>query len=189
MTALMNARGAAAGVVGFAPGLLGYALFALLSRALYARGATAAAAVASTVGWLTAAVAVIVVTALPGSGTRVFGLGLANAIGMTVTGGLLVLAVRRHAGREALAGLGRAALAATVAAVAAGIAGWGVVTALGSLSGPTPGVLGRLVEGMLGGVAVAAVFVAVAYVLDRRDVGPLAGTLGRRRGRMRGQRS
>ncbi|GIE33861.1 membrane protein [Actinoplanes italicus] len=185
MTALMNARGAAAGVVGFAPGLLGYALFALLSRALYARGATAAAAVASAVGWLTAAVAVIVVTAVPGGGARVFGLGVANAIGMTVTGVLLVLAVRRHAGREALAGLGRATVAAVLAAVAAGLAGWAVVTGLG----PTPGVPGSLVAGMLGGVAVAAVYLAVAFVLDRRDLGPLAGTLGRRLGRVRGQRS
>jgi putative peptidoglycan lipid II flippase len=180
MTHLMNVSGAVPGVVGFAPGLLGYALFALLSRALYARGATAAAAAASAVGWLTAAAAVIVVTTVTVPGGVVFGLGLANAIGMTVTGLMLVVAVRRHAGRAALAGLGRALVAASAASAAAGAAGWAVVTAVEPPSGPTPGVLGSVVEGMLGGVTVAVVFLAVAFVLDRRDLGPLVGTLWKR---------
>jgi putative peptidoglycan lipid II flippase len=180
MTHLMNVSGAVPGVVGFAPGLLGYALFALLSRALYARGATAAAAAASAVGWLTAAAAVIVVTTVTVPGGVVFGLGLANAIGMTVTGLMLVVAVRRHAGRAALAGLGRALVAASAASAAAGAAGWAVVTAVEPASGPTPGVLGSVVEGMLGGVTVAVVFLAVAFVLDRRDLGPLVGTLWKR---------
>ncbi|WP_433790935.1 murein biosynthesis integral membrane protein MurJ [Actinoplanes sp. CA-252034] len=180
MTELMNVPGAVPGVVGFAPGLLGYALFALLSRALYARGATVAAAVASAVGWLTAAVAVIVVTTVPDPGGEVLGLGLANAVGMTVTGLLLVVAVRRHAGPGALAGLSRALGAAVTAAAVAGLAGWGVVTGLRSSVWPTPGVLGSLVEGMLGGVAVAAVFLAVAFVLDRRDLGPPIGAVVRR---------
>jgi putative peptidoglycan lipid II flippase len=180
MTHVMNVPAAVSGVVGFAPGLLGYALFALLSRALYARGATAAAAFASAVGWLTAGTAVIVVTAVRAPGGVVFGLGLANAIGMTVTGLMLVAAVRRHAGRAALAGLGRAAGAAVIASAAAGLAGWAVVVALEPASGHTPGVLGSLVEGMLGGVTVAVVFLAVAFVLDRRDLGPLVGTLWKR---------
>jgi putative peptidoglycan lipid II flippase len=180
MTHLMNVSGAVPGVVGFAPGLLGYALFALLSRALYARGATAAAAAASAVGWLTAAAAVIVVTSVTVPGGVVFGLGLANAIGMTVTGLMLVVAVRRHAGRAALAGLGRALVAASAASAAAGAAGWAVVTAVEPASGSTPGVLGSVVEGMLGGVTVAVVFLAVAFVLDRRDLGPLVGTLWKR---------
>ena len=180
LTALMNVRGAAAGVVGFAPGLLGYALFALFSRALYARGATAAAAAASAVGWLIAGAAVIVVTVVADGADVVLGLGLANALGMTVTGLLLILAVRRHAGRTALAGLGRALVAAVLAAVAAGLAGWGAVAGLQPAFRPTPGVLGSLAEGMLGGAAVTVVFAAVAGALDRRDIGPLAAALGRR---------
>ncbi|WP_045742216.1 murein biosynthesis integral membrane protein MurJ [Actinoplanes rectilineatus] len=179
-TLLMGAPSAAAAVVGFAPGLLGYALFALLSRALYARGATVAAAVASLVGWLCAGLAVVVVTATSTGAARLFGLGLANAIGMTVIGVLLVLAVRRHAGPEALAGLGRAVPAAVVAGTLAGLAGWGTVGGLEAAFWPTPGVLGGLVEGMLGGVVVAAVFAAVAFALDRRDLGPLVAKLGRR---------
>lgn len=180
MTRLMEVPDAVPGVVGFAPGLLGYALFALLSRALYARGATVAAAVASAVGWLTAGAAVIVATAVADGPREVYGLGLANAVGMSVTGSLLVLAVRRHAGRAALAGLGRAGVAAVVAAAGAGLAGWGVVRALEATVWPTPGVFGGIVAGMLGGVAVAGVFAVLAFVLDRRDIGPLITTLGRR---------
>src|SRR5690606_18696091 len=41
----------AAGIVGFAPGLVGYALFAVLSRALYARGAPGPATLAAATGW------------------------------------------------------------------------------------------------------------------------------------------
>ena len=62
----------------------------------------------------------------------------------------------------------------------AGLAGWATVAGLESAVWPTPGVLGSLVEGMLGGVAVLAVFVAVAFALDRRDLKPLAATLRRR---------
>ncbi|MEU8243304.1 lipid II flippase MurJ [Actinoplanes missouriensis] len=179
---LMNARGAAPGIAGFAPGLLGYALFALLSRALYARGASAAAAAASGVGWLCAGIAVVLVTGLADGGAELLGLGLANTAGMTVTGILLVFAVRRHAGRSALTGFGRAATTAVVAGLAAGVAGWGVVTGLERAFWPTPGVPAALAEGMLGGAAVAGVFVAVAFLLDRRDLGPLAGKLRLSRG-------
>jgi putative peptidoglycan lipid II flippase len=177
---LIHARGAAPGIVGFAPGLLGWSLFAILSRALYARGATVAAAVATAAGWAVAAVVVVVVTTTTHGGPEVFGLGAANAAGMTVIGVLLVLAVRREAGPDALAGLGRATVVGIVAAAAAAAAGWAAVTAIGHLAGPTPTVAGSVGQGMLGGIVVAVVFAAVAYPLDRRDMAPLAATLLRR---------
>ncbi|RZU48882.1 putative peptidoglycan lipid II flippase [Krasilnikovia cinnamomea] len=177
---LLNADGAAPGMVGFAPGLLGYALFALLSRALYARGATTAAALATAAGWGVAAVsAVALANALPGRG-QVFGLGLANTIGMTVLGLLLVLAVRRRAGAAALAGLPRAAGVGIVAAVAAGLLAWAVVLVTGHALGAAPDAVRGLTQGILGGVVLAAGFVAVAYPLDRHDVRPLVATLARR---------
>ncbi|MEU4428564.1 lipid II flippase MurJ [Actinoplanes sp. NPDC024001] len=178
---LIRAEPAWTGIAGFAPGLFGYALFALLSRALYARGATRAAAFATAAGWVVAAAAALTLLGR-GEDKQVFGLGLANSIGMTVLAVLLALAVRRHAGPGALAGLGRALLAAVVAAGVAAIAGWGTVAALASAFWPTPGVLGSLVEGMLGGVVVVTVFVAVAFVLDRRDLRPLVVTV---RGKLR----
>jgi putative peptidoglycan lipid II flippase len=184
---IVGTRGAAPGIVGFAPGLLGYALFALLSRALYARGATIAAAAATAAGWGIAALAAVALTAGLGADREVFGLGLANAVGMSAIGLLLVLAVRRHAGPESLAGLGRAAGVGIVAAVAAALAGWAAVAGAGHAFGPAPTAIGSIVQSILGAVVVAVVFVAVAYPLDRHDMRPLATMLARRIRRRRGE--
>jgi len=177
---LIGASSAAPAIVGFAPGLIGYALFALLSRALYARGATVAAAVATAAGWSVAAVAALVLTGVLPEPRQAAGMGAANAIGMSVIGLLLVLAVRRHAGPAALAGLSRVTLAGIVAAVVSGVAGWATVEGLGSALGGTPGAGVSLLQGMLGGIVVAVVFLAVVYPLDRRDLGPLVSKLTRR---------
>ncbi|AGL19322.1 murein biosynthesis integral membrane protein MurJ [Actinoplanes sp. N902-109] len=168
---------AAPGIVGFAPGLLGYALFALLSRALYARGATVAAAAATASGWGVAAVLAFVVAAVLPEQRQVAGFAAAGAVGMSVIGLLLVLAVRRHAGPAALAGLPRTTAVGIVAAVVAGFAGW---LASGGLGGGTPGAWWSVLQGMLGGVVVAAVFLAVAYPLDRGDLKPLVTRILRR---------
>jgi putative peptidoglycan lipid II flippase len=180
---LVGAAPAAPGIVGFAAGLFGYALFALLSRALYARGATVAAASSTAIGWGVAAVAAFGLR-LP---SQILALGLAGALGMTVTGVLLVLAVRRYAGPAALHGLGRATAVGIVAAGVAAPAGWGVVVAIGHAVGPTPSGAGSLVQGMLGGVVVALVYLAVAYLLDRPDLLPLTDTVLRRLRRRRGE--
>lgn len=181
---LIDAPPAALAIAGFAPGLFGYALFALLSRALYARGATVAAAASTAIGWFVAGAAALILSGLVLSGRdvrlEVLGLGLANAAGMSVIGGLLVLAVRRHAGGAALAGLGRVLVVGIVAAGLAALAGWGVVAGIGHLTGPTPTVFGSVAQGMLGGAAVLGVFAAVAYLLDREDMRPLTATLARR---------
>ncbi|GAB1692973.1 lipid II flippase MurJ [Krasilnikovia sp. M28-CT-15] len=177
---LLNADGAAPGMVGFAPGLLGYALFALLSRALYARGATAAAALATAAGWGVAAVSALALWAVLPGRDRVFGLGLANTVGMTVLGLLLVAAVRRRAGAAALAGLPRATGVGIVAAVAAGLVAWAASQGVGHALGAAPDGVRSLTQGILGGVVLVAGFVAVAYPLDRHDVRPLVATLARR---------
>jgi putative peptidoglycan lipid II flippase len=170
---LLGAPKIAPGIVGFAPGLLGYALFALLSRALYARGATAAAAAATAAGWAVAAVAALILTAVLPDRDTVLALALANSVGMLTLGVLLVCAVRRKAGRGALAGLPRAAGVGIVAAVAAGAAGWGTAEGLRHAFAGTPAGWASLLQGMLGGVVVALVFLAVVYPLDRHDVRPL----------------
>ncbi|WP_307831642.1 murein biosynthesis integral membrane protein MurJ [Nucisporomicrobium flavum] len=179
---LVGAPAAAPGIVAFAPGLLGYALFALLSRALYARGATVAAATATAAGWGIAAVAAVVLSAVLPADRQLIGLGAANAVGMSAIGLLLALAVRRHAGPLALTGLPRAAAVGIVAAVAAGFAGWGVAEALRHASGGTPAAGTSLLQGMLGGITVAVVFAAVAYPPARRDLRPLVSRVtGRNR--------
>jgi putative peptidoglycan lipid II flippase len=181
---VIDAQPAESGIVGFAPGLFGYALFALLSRALYARGATVAAAASTAVGWLVAAVAALIMAGVGGEST-VLGLGLANALGMTVIGVLLVLAVRRHAGGEALAGLGRATAVGIVAAGTAALAGWGVVAGIGHLAAASPSLGSSLVQGVLGGVVVLIVFGVVAYPMARHDLTPVTRRLRALRGRVR----
>ncbi|WP_067502347.1 murein biosynthesis integral membrane protein MurJ [Actinoplanes sp. TFC3] len=166
---LVGTQRAASGIVAFAPGLLGYALFALLSRALYARGATVAAASATAVGWGVAALAALVSAAVLPQQRELAGLGAANAIGMSVIGLLLVAAVRRHAGPAALAGLGKSCLVAVGAAVVAGFAGWFAA----GLIGGTPGAGRSLLQGMLGAVVVALVYLAVVYPLAGRDLSRL----------------
>ena len=182
---LVGTAKAAPGIVGFAPGLFGYALFALLSRALYARGATVAAAGCTAAGWVIAALSAFALSAALGADRQVFALGLANAVGMSAIGLLLVLAVRRDAGPEALSGLGRVTLVGIVAAGVAALAGWAVVVGVGHAFGPTPTATGSLAQGMLGGIVVAVVFIAVAYPLDRHDMRPLAAGLAGRLGRHR----
>jgi putative peptidoglycan lipid II flippase len=173
----------AAGIAGFAPGLVGYGLFAVLSRALYARGGRAAGAAAAAAGWAAVAAAAVALSAALPEHARVAALTLANSIGMTVLGAGLLWAVFRRAGGSALAGLGRAAGAGLVAAALAAAAGSvvaGVVVAAWVPAGDTPGAGSALASGMLAGVAVTTVFAVVAWALDRGDVRRLAAAAVRR---------
>ncbi len=158
----------AAGITWFAPGLVGYGLFALLSRALYAGGNAYAAAWATGLGWaVVAAAAVPLAAALP-LDRRVAALAAANSLGMLVLAVALLLTVRARAGGDAVAGAGRTAAAAVASATVAATVAltlrhflWG---------GGTPDVLGAVAQGMLCGVAVAVVFLAGVAVTDRRTL-------------------
>ncbi|MEV4483863.1 murein biosynthesis integral membrane protein MurJ [Micromonospora coxensis] len=179
------APAAAAAVAGFAPGLLGYGLFAVLTRALYARGETRTATWATAVGWLAVPVAVLLLGALLPLRDRVLAVALANSAGMLLLGGLLLVAVARAAGRPALAGVGRAAAAGLAAAALAAPAGAATARWLAERGG-TPTTAEALVQGMLSGAVVGVVFLAVAWLTDRPDVQPLlAGVLRRLGGRRR----
>jgi putative peptidoglycan lipid II flippase len=174
----------AAGIAGLAPGLLGYALFALLSRALYARGDTRLAAVATVAGWGGVAVASVGLSAALPRADRVAALALANSAGMLLLGAILLAIVARRAGRAALDGLARTLSVGIVAGVVSAAAGAGVLRFVGGTA--TPGVAEALAQGMLSGVVVVAAFLGVAYALDRRDVRPLLATAARRATRRRG---
>jgi putative peptidoglycan lipid II flippase len=148
----------------------------VLSRALYARGESAAAALAAAAGWATVAVAAVTLSSALPAGARVVALTAANSVGMTVLAAGLLYAVRRGSGRGALSGLPRALVAGGVAAVSATLAGRAVV----ALAGPTPDAGTALWSGMLAGVVVGVVFAGAAWLLDRRDVGPLVVAVARR---------
>ncbi|PWU47318.1 virulence factor MviN [Micromonospora sp. S4605] len=176
---------AAGAVAGFAPGLLGYGLFALLSRALYARGETRAATGAIAAGFLVVPAAALALGALLPLRDRVPAVALANSVGMLVLGGLLLVAVRRSAGAAALAGAARAGGAGLLAGVLAAAAGAAAAHWLAAAGDGTPTTLAALVQGMLSGVLVGVVFLAVARLTDRRDVQPLLAGVLRRLGRGR----
>lgn len=180
---------ATAAIAGFAPGLLGYGLFAVLTRALYARGETRAATLATAAGWLTVPALAVLLGALLPLRDRVLAVTLANSAGMVLLGVLLLIAVRRSAGWDALNGVGRAGAAGLFAGLFAALAGVATARGLAGAGDGTPTTSVALLQGMLSGVVVGVVFLAVAYLTDRRDVQPLlAGSIRRLGGLARRRR-
>jgi putative peptidoglycan lipid II flippase len=157
-------------IVAFAPGLIGYGLVALLTRALYARGLWKAPTACVVVGWLLAVVADLVLAAVLPAADRGTALALGHTIGVTVAGiGLLVVVVR-VAGRGALRGLPRAGGAALLGAVAGTAGGVLVGRLLGVDPGPPEGIVVALGSGVLIAGTVLAVATAVMMGTAR---GPL----------------
>jgi peptidoglycan biosynthesis protein MviN/MurJ (putative lipid II flippase) len=149
----------------FAPGLVGYGLTACLSRVLLADGRNRMAAFGLVVGWVLVIGVDLAVIPLVHPDRVVPVLGLANTIGMTVSGAALLIAVRVGRGAPALDGVWRA--------LSAGLAG----AACGALIGYS---LTRLVRvdgewqnaGMvlLSGASALVVFGIVVAVLDGGDL-------------------
>jgi putative peptidoglycan lipid II flippase len=108
----------------YAPGLVGFGLTALLTRALYVRGRPALAAGAVAAGWLVAAVLPLLAVP-PGAGPAhtLRTLGLASAAGMTLSAALLAVLVQRAWGADAFRGAGRTLGAVLVSAALAAGAG------------------------------------------------------------------
>ncbi|HEX6469604.1 MAG TPA: lipid II flippase MurJ [Streptosporangiaceae bacterium] len=152
-------------MLAFAPGLLGYGLVAHLGRVLYAAGRARAAAVAIVLGWAGVLAADLAIAPAVPAGWVVAALGLGNTIGMTIAGGLLLIALARTRGGAALAGLGRAMPAGLMAGVAAALAGYGCARGL-----DVAGRSANLGVAALAAVVAAGVFLAISVVVDRRDL-------------------
>jgi putative peptidoglycan lipid II flippase len=159
-----------------APGLIGFALIAHISRALYARERGRAAAGATALGWLA-----VIVGSIVGARTVnvVTGLAWGNTIGMSVAGVLLILALRRVAGSQAVSGLGRLLLLAGVSALVAAVAGRQAAALL--LNDHAVSVVRALAAGVLAGVVAAVVFGALLAMLDRKNLSMLTARITRRR--------
>jgi putative peptidoglycan lipid II flippase len=147
----------ARGLATFAPGLLGYGFVALLSRALYAQNNARTPAAAVVGGWIVAIIADIVLVAAMPPSWAVAAFGIGTSLGVSVSGGWLLLALRRSAGAHSLAGFGRASLAATIGAVLAAAAGAGLARTI-----TTNGVIPDLV--LIGAVSGLALLVHTAFV-------------------------
>jgi putative peptidoglycan lipid II flippase len=120
LAALLGAGEPMAGAIrGFAPGLVGYGLLALVTRTLYARGDGRAAATATVVGWAVVVLADVLLVRVDDL-DRPAALALGNAVGMTFAAVLLLRAL--HAAvPSALAGTARTAGVGVLAAVAVGV--------------------------------------------------------------------
>jgi putative peptidoglycan lipid II flippase len=165
----------ATAIAAFAPGLVGYGLVALLTRALFAVGAGRAATVATAAGWLTVVAADVTLAALLPPEDRVTALAWGNTIGMTVAGVLLAAVTIRRRGRDTVARLGRTAAVGALAAVAGGAAG----VAVAHLDwGPGPAV--ALGQGMLVAATVLLAFAAVAALGAREELRAVSNRLRRR---------
>ena len=142
----------AAGLVAFAPGLIGYGLIAHLGRALYAQHRGRAAAIATVIGWAMV-VLVDLVLVLGSDGTDVVqALGWGNSAGMVVGGALLVVATVRVSGAATMAGVART----TVVAIVGGLAGAALGYQVGQVFADA-----SFVRALLGAIAAAAVAVSV----------------------------
>jgi len=108
----------------YAPGLVGFGLTALLTRALYVRGRPTDAGLAAAIGWSIAALLPLAVLgAGQGPAATLRWLGLSSTLGMTVSGIALVVLVRRTWGAGVTQGAGRTSGALVVAVALAVVAG------------------------------------------------------------------
>lgn len=160
----------------YAPGVVGFGLTALLTRALYVRGRPLDAACAVSLGWAVAAVLPLVLVG-PGHGalTTLRWLGLSSSLGMTLSAALLVLLVRRSWGQEVTRGMART-LGAVVVAVALAVLVGDLVT-----RGRTyDGLVGAALWGVGTGALALVAGLATVFYGDRTMMGRM-----RDRGRSR----
>jgi putative peptidoglycan lipid II flippase len=161
-------------IIAFAPGLVGYALVALLTRALYARGLWKAPTVCVVGGWLLAVVADVVLARLLAPEDRGLALGAGHSIGVTVAGVGLLVVVARVAGPGVLRGVLRSGAAAVTGSALGAVAGLLVARALGADPVPLTGVLVAVAVGL---VAAAVVLVIAAAVMMGTARASLAGAV------------
>lgn len=152
------------GIVGFLIGLVGYSMFALHSRALFALHRSGANALAAALGWGTVIVASVVLAGLFDEADRVFALSLANSVGVLLFGILLVVFTAEVARRSAV-GQVAGVLAATVLGVGVGLAIF-VIPLPGWLDADaTGGIMNALVAGAIRALVGAAIVAAVLWLV------------------------
>lgn len=153
-----------AGLVAFAPALLGFAVLMHLGRVLYARQAGRQVAVVTATAWLVVVVAGLVLTLRWDGLDAVGALAASMSAGMVAGAAVLLVVVRRAVGPGVFHGLPRATVAALGGAALAGGSGW--LVALPARDGDW---VEALLFAVLSGLTVVAVYAAVAAGLDRPD--------------------
>ncbi len=157
------------GLIGFAPGLIGFGLLALLARALYAAEVSAATAAVTVSGWAAVIGADIALVQLVPVTDRVPALGMGHSIGMTLLGAGLLLLCRQRLGAAAVGGVARSVLVGVVAGVAAAVIGHLAVVGMSDrelFSGAT--LLSGMAQLLLSATASTMAFGGLVLLLDRR---------------------
>ncbi len=147
-------------LVAFAPGLLGFAVLMHVGRVLYAGHAGRPVAVVTTAAWMVAAVAAVVLTTWLDGVDVVAGLAAAVSLGMVAGGVVIMRAVRRIAGAEAVGGVPKALVRTSVAGVVAAFAGYVVGSPADDGS-----ILGDWVAGWSGGALGGVVFAGLSALV------------------------
>ncbi|MHB8274312.1 MAG: lipid II flippase MurJ, partial [Dermatophilaceae bacterium] len=160
----------------FAPGLVGFGMAALLTRALFVRGRPAVAGGVVALGWLIAAIVPLVVLHDDaGPRNTLQSLGFASSLGMTVAAAGLFVAVRRSWGLQAFQGLGRSAVVALGSGVLSAAVGRAIAEGLdpqGLAAGATVAALVTM--------AVLALCAVSIWIGDRESARLVAAQLRRR---------
>lgn len=157
------------GIVGFTVGLVGYSLFAIGSRALFALGDARGNAIAAVGGWGLVVVSGIALSFILPKEQRVAALTWGNAIGVSALGIALLITVGVKAGRRVVADVG-AALATGVVAVVVGL-----MTKWVTLPGPLQidsdsSIWAGFLAGGLRGLVAVVVCGVIIYVLPGSSI-------------------
>jgi putative peptidoglycan lipid II flippase len=160
----------------FAPGLVGFGLLALFTRALYARGRPGVAGGVAALGWLiAAAVPLALLQGDAGPRNTLQSLGLASSLGMTVAALGLLVAVHRAWGPQVGRGLVRSALVALGSGALSAAAGRGIAGNLHPLGLATTATVAVLVA-----IAVLTLYAVSIWIGDRESARLVAAQLRRR---------
>jgi putative peptidoglycan lipid II flippase len=163
----------ALGFLGFAPGLVGLGVIAILSRALLATGRLRIPAIAVAASSLVAlAVQLVLVQVVPAR-LVVAALAAGNTIGVSAVAIPLVRVTRRELGPGAVTGLGRATAAGLAAAACGGLAG--IAVSLGLAGG------GRAVQAGTAAVAACCAIAVCAAAACWLEGGEVRAAVGRAR--------
>ena len=161
-------------IMAFAPGLVGYGLVAVLTRAMYARGSWKAPTACVAGGWLLAVVVDVVLAGVLPAGDRGVALAAGHSVGVTVAGFSLLAVVVRELGTGAVAGLARTGGAALAGALGGAAAALALVPVL---AGGSVAHLSAFPAVAVGLAAGATVLVVVAAVIMGTARGPMTATV------------
>ena len=160
----------------FAPGLVGFGLLALFTRALYAKGRPGVAGGVAALGWLIAAVVPLaLLRGDAGPRNTLQSLGLASSLGMTVAAVVLLFAVHRAWGPQMGQGLVRGAVVAVGSGALAAAGGRAIAGNLHPLGLATAATAAVMVT-----IAVLTFFAASIWIGDRESARLAAAPLRRR---------